>query len=79
MLERIRFYFDVLEESSEAYYFVTDYTARVTLISKKWARDFGLEGSTSEDIQTTWLSMTVRVWTLWWTQCLRAASAIRSI
>lgn len=57
MLERIRFYFDVLEESSEAYYFVTDYTARVTLISKKWARDFGLEGSTSEDIQTTWLSM----------------------
>ncbi len=57
LLERIRFYFDVLEESSESYYFVTDYSAGVTLISKKWAKDFGLEGNESADVQTTWLSL----------------------
>ena len=27
LLEKIRFYFDVLQESSEAYYFVIDFSA----------------------------------------------------
>ncbi len=57
MLEGIRFYFDVLEESGEAFYFVTDYTVGQTLISRKWAKEFDLQGSDSEGIQTKLLSL----------------------
>ncbi len=57
LLEGIRFYFDVLEVSSDAYYFATDYLKCVTLISKKWAKEFGLEGDDSKDVQTKWLSL----------------------
>ena len=57
LLEGIRFYFNVLEECSDAYYFATDYKLGVTLISKKWAKEFDIAGDDSEDIQTKWLSL----------------------
>ena len=57
LLEGIRFYFDVLEESSDAYYFATDLLANVTLISKKWAKEFDMKGDEGKVVQSKWLSL----------------------
>ena len=57
LLEGIRFYFDVLESSSDAYYFATDYKMGVTLISKKWAKEFDLKGDNSKDVTVRWLEL----------------------
>ncbi len=55
LLESIRFYFDILDESSEAYFFIMDFTAGVTLISKRWAEEFGLGSTIVEDLGALWL------------------------
>ena len=57
LLEGIRFYFDVLEESSDAYYFATDLLANVALISKKWAKEFDMKGDEGKAVQSKWLSL----------------------
>ena len=57
LLEGIRFYFDVLEESSDAYYFATDLLANVTLFSKKWAKEFDMKGDEGKAVQSKWLSL----------------------
>ncbi len=57
LLEGIRFYFDVLEESSDAYYFATDLRENMTLISKKWAKEFDMEGDEGGVVQSRWLSL----------------------
>lgn len=55
LLERIRFYFDILGASSSAYFFIVDVPARVALISKNWAKDFGLKTTVVHDLAKEWL------------------------
>lgn len=57
LLERIRFYFDVLEESSEAYYFVIDFSAGITLLSKRMAEDFNIGATVIGDLAAAWLPL----------------------
>ncbi|MBR1553302.1 MAG: sensor domain-containing diguanylate cyclase, partial [Schwartzia sp.] len=57
LLERIRFYFDILEESSEAYYFVIDFSSGVTMLSKKMAEDFGIGNTVISDLVAVWLPL----------------------
>ena len=56
LLERIRFYFDALEDSSEAYYYAIDFLDHTILLSPKWAADFGIENPVfnSLDIEAVW-------------------------
>ena len=55
LLERIRFYFNILEATSPAYFFVADIGAKVTMLSRNWAADFGLKGTTVHDLGEGWL------------------------
>ena len=54
LLEKIRFYFDILEASSEAYYYIMDLKAGITLASQKWAQDFGVGETVIEDLRAVW-------------------------
>lgn len=57
LLEKIRFYFDVLQESSEAYYFVIDFSAGITLLSKRMADDFGIGDTVIGNLADVWLPL----------------------
>lgn len=57
LLERIRFYFDVLQESSEAYYFVIDFSAGITLLSQRMADDFGIGDTVIGSLAEAWLPL----------------------
>ena len=55
LLERIRFYFEILGASSPAYFFIADVDAKVTMLSKNWATDFGLRETIVHDVGDGWL------------------------
>ncbi len=57
LLERIRFYFDILEESSEAYYFLIDFSAETTLLSRRMAEDFGIGDTVLGNLAEAWLPL----------------------
>ena len=57
LLERIRCYFDVLQESSEAYYFVIDFSAGITLLSQRMADDFGIGDTVIGSLAEAWLPL----------------------
>ncbi len=57
LLEKIRFYFDVLQESSEAYYFVIDFSAGITLLSERMAHDFDIGDTVIGSLADAWLPL----------------------
>lgn len=57
MLDRIKFFFDILAKSSEAYFFATDIGSGLTMISENWVNDFGLKsGTVIRDMGEAWMS-----------------------
>ncbi len=54
LLKQIKFYFDVLTRSSDAYFFMTDIRSGLTLLSGNWVEDFGLPGESLPDMDAVW-------------------------
>ncbi len=54
LLQQIKFYFDVLTRSSDAYYFMADIQNGLTLISRNWVEDFDLPGENLPDMDAVW-------------------------
>ena len=56
LLARIQFYFNALEDSSEAYYYAIDFVEHMILLSPKLVAEFGIEEPVfgSLDIEAVW-------------------------
>lgn len=55
LLKQLEFYFNILTKSSDAYFFVTDVAAKITMLSENWATDFGLPSRIVSDIDAVWM------------------------
>ena len=57
LLQQIKFYFDVLTRSSDAYFFITDIEGGLTLLSRNWVEDFALPGESLPDMDAVWIPL----------------------
>lgn len=56
LIEQIKFYFDILARSSDAYLYFTDMKSGVTLVSDNWVSDFEMNtGAVISDMDKAWL------------------------
>ena len=53
-LQRIKFYFDLLQQTAEGYPFVTDLTTGVVLLSSRMVEEYGLPGTVVVDFDRYW-------------------------
>ena len=53
-LQRIKFYFDLLQQTSEGYPFVTDLTTGVVLLSSHMVEEYDLPGTVVVDFDRYW-------------------------